>query len=102
MSTGTITDNVSTARYEFRMDGELAGYLEYHLRGSEIALLHTAIDSPYSGKGLGETLVRGVLDDVRRRGLHVLPVCAFVRKFITKNQSYLELVPAQDRGQFSL
>lgn len=102
MSTTTVTDNSAATRYEISADGATAGYVEYHLHGTEMALLHTQVDKEYSGRGLGEALIRATLDDARNRDLHVLPYCGFIRNFIAKNQDYLDLVSPEDRDRFDL
>ena len=42
--------------------------------------------------GLGSTLVRGALDDVRSRGGSVVPRCSFVRGWIDRHPDYADLV----------
>ena len=44
------------------------------------------------GKGLGSTLARSVLDDIRRRGLKVVPECPFIAAFIKRHAEYTDLV----------
>ena len=46
------------------------------------------------GRGLGEELVRGALDDVRRRRAKIRPDCWFVREFLQNNPDYLDLKSA--------
>jgi predicted GNAT family acetyltransferase len=65
--------------------------------------VHVEVDQDMGGHGLGRKLVDGVLDDVRRRGLFVLPRCPFTRKVIAEEQgSYLDLVPMDAREEFGL
>jgi predicted GNAT family acetyltransferase len=37
------------------------------------------------GKGVGSWLVRAALDDVRRRGLKIVPACSFVVDFVRRH-----------------
>ena len=46
------------------------------------------------GHGLGGTLVRGALDDVRARGGSVVPLCPFVRGWIDRHPEYQDLLSA--------
>jgi predicted GNAT family acetyltransferase len=43
-------------------------------------------------KGLGARLVAGALDDIRARGLRVVPFCPFVRAYIRRHPEYADLV----------
>jgi predicted GNAT family acetyltransferase len=44
------------------------------------------------GHGHGSTLVRAALDDVRARGLSVIPLCPFVKAYIEKHPEYADLL----------
>jgi predicted GNAT family acetyltransferase len=47
-------------------------------------------------------LVRHVLDEARERGLAVLPLCPFVRGWISRHEDYLDLVPPTARTKYGL
>lgn len=98
-----VTDEPEDRRYVVRVDGQQAGFAEYELQDSStIAFTHTEIGPDFGGQGLGGTLIGHALDDVRERGLAVLPHCSFVRGFIAKSDGYLDLVPADQRARFDL
>jgi predicted GNAT family acetyltransferase len=98
-----LRQNESERRFELVVDGEVAGYAEYHDRGKRRSFTHTVVESAYEGQGLGSKLVRGVLDDAREHGFDVLPHCPFVRRYIDKHRDdYLDLVPEADRAEFDL
>ncbi|MEU3017663.1 MULTISPECIES: GNAT family N-acetyltransferase [unclassified Nocardiopsis] len=87
-----VTDVPDRRRYEVRADGEVAGFAEYILTDGLITFTHTEIDPAYEGRGLGGTLVREALDDVRGRELAVLPLCPFVKEWIGRHREYADLV----------
>ena len=97
-----VTDNPDKARFEILADGELAGFVLYHLRGNEIAFTHTETDERFRGHGLASQLVRAALDAARARQLTVLPYCPFVRSWLEEHPEYADLVPAGRRAQFGL
>ena len=97
-----VIDNPDKARFEILADGELAGFVLYHLRGNEIALTHTETDDRFRGHGLASRLVQASLDAARARHLAVLPYCPFVRSWLTEHREYADLVPAGKRDQFGL
>jgi predicted GNAT family acetyltransferase len=74
----TVRDNPAERRYELLVDGSLVGRLDYRLRPSGVALIHTVIEPSQRGHGLGHRLVEGALRDLSARGLAVIPVCPFV------------------------
>ena len=87
-----IRDNRERSRYEILVDGEVAGFVHYNLRGGRIILVHTEVDDAHAGHGLASILVAGVLDDIRVRGLRIVPVCPFVERFIREHPEYDDLV----------
>ncbi|AKT52319.1 GNAT family N-acetyltransferase [Arsenicicoccus sp. oral taxon 190] len=88
----TVTRNDDLHRYEIRHDGELAGFADVRLEGDVLVVPHTEIDPAFGGQGLGSELVRGLLDDIRARGLRVEPACSFVASYLDKHQEYADLV----------
>jgi predicted GNAT family acetyltransferase len=99
----TVRDNPTEHRYEIHDGDQLAGFSEYKLTQYKIAFTHTQVDPAFNGRGLAHQLVTEELDDVRRRGLAVLPFCPYVRKVIAREPDrFLDLVPAKDRARFQL
>ena len=93
-----VRDNPDRLRYEvFDDDGALAGFAQYVLRSGRIIFVHTEIDDAYEGKGLGSQLAAEALDDVRRRGHLVVPLCPFIANYIEQHPEYAGLLPPDYR-----
>jgi len=88
----SVTDVSSASRYEITVDGVLAGFAAYRDRDGRRVFTHTEIDPRFEGRGLGSQLVRAALDDVRARGLTIVPLCPFVRSWLGKHAGYADLV----------
>jgi predicted GNAT family acetyltransferase len=88
----TVTENPERHRYEIYFDGELAGFTMFTLDGDVAIMPHTEIDPHYKGHGLATTLIGSALDDLRERGMTVVPRCPFVRDFIEKHPEYHDIV----------
>jgi predicted GNAT family acetyltransferase len=97
-----VRDNPGLSRYEILVGDVVAGFSDYAVHGSQIDITHTEVANEFEGRGLASTLIEQTLDDVRRRGLQVMPYCPFVRRFIGKHAEYLDLVPAGRRAMFHL
>jgi len=93
MPSAAVRHNPERERYVAEVDGDIVGYTVYHIRhGGIYFFVHTEIDPGYAGKGIGETLVRKALDDVRAQGGTIVPLCPYVAAFIEKNPDYDDLV----------
>ena len=97
-----VIHNADERQYEIWADDELAGFTQYHPYHGVLAFIHTEVEARFEGQGLGSTLVRSALAEVRSRGESVLPFCPFVRGYIKKHREYVDLVPAHDRHFFDL
>jgi uncharacterized protein len=97
-----LTDNREASRYELRVDGTLAGLIDYRLRDRQISLVHTEILDAFEGQGLGSLLARGALEDARERDLQVIPLCPFIAGYIRKHpDDYLDLVSPPFRSRLA-
>lgn len=93
MSEIEVSNNTELSRYEAHLDGELAGFAEYHLRGGSIVFTHTEVDPAFEGKGIGSAIIRTSLDEIRSAGVYdVIPVCPFYKGWIEKHPDYADLV----------
>jgi predicted GNAT family acetyltransferase len=98
----SVVDVPDRSRFELRVDGETAGFAEYHRRPGVLAFIHTEIDPRFEGRGLASTLIQTALAEARSAGESVLPFCPFVRSYIAGHDEYLDLVPNEVRARFRL
>ena len=86
-----LRDNTEEHRYELDVDGEIAT-VYYRLAPGVITLVHTEVPEALGGRGIGSRLVRAVLEDVRARGLKVVPRCPFVTAWMGKHPEFNDLL----------
>ena len=89
-----ITDAVESSRFEARVGGELAGILEYVIKYSRIALVHTEVLPAFEGRGIASKLAKFGLDEARRRELGVIVNCPFVRSYVERHPEERDIVKA--------
>jgi predicted GNAT family acetyltransferase len=88
-----VVDNPDEHRYEARdADGSVLGFSAYRRHGDTVVFTHTEVDDDQEGKGVGSVLVRGTLDDVRRAGRKIRPLCPFVKAYVDRHEEYADLV----------
>ncbi|KRF34080.1 GNAT family N-acetyltransferase [Nocardioides sp. Soil805] len=90
-TTTEVVDVRERQRYEARRDGAVLGHAAYQETDQLVVFTHTEVDPSLEGQGIGGLLVRGALDNVRRRGLAVLPICPFVQAWMTRHPDYADL-----------
>ena len=92
----TVTDVPEDSRYEIRDGDRRLGLAAYERRGEQLVFTHTEVDPDAGQSGLGSTLVRAALDDVRSKGGTVVAQCSFVRGWIERHPEYQDLVAAPE------
>lgn len=87
----TLIDNAAEKRYELDL-GDGMALAEYVLGHGLIVLTHTEVPPKYEGRSIGKELVQGVLEDIRRKKLKVVPQCPFVATYIRRHPEWTDLV----------
>ncbi len=90
-----IRRNDAEHRYEAWLDGGPVGYAFYRAEPGRTVFLHTEVSDEVEGRGVGGALVRGALDDVRRRGDQAVPLCPFVAAYVKRHREFQDLVPRE-------
>lgn len=97
-----VVHDETLRRYEARLAGELIGHATCTPSMGVLIIGHTEVDRRHEGRGVGAALIKAVLDDVRARGLQVLPLCSFAAAYVRRHREYADLVPQERRAQFGL
>lgn len=93
MSDVSVTHEPERQRYEAHREGELAGVAEYRLEGDLVVFTHTQVEPAHEGQGIGSTLARAALDEVREAGERTVRAdCPFIASWIDKHPDYADLL----------
>jgi predicted GNAT family acetyltransferase len=88
-----VSNNEAEMRYEARVGDELAGAAYYETADDLIVFTHTEVDEAFEGHGVGSTLAREALDDVRADGRRkVVARCPFIKGWIDRHPEYRDLL----------
>jgi predicted GNAT family acetyltransferase len=89
-----VEDNRVESRYEARLGDRLVGIAEYEHpdETGPITFTHTEVLPGAEGMGVGRFLAREALDDVRARGLKLIPECEFIAGFLKRHPEDRDLI----------
>lgn len=87
-----LRDAAQQRRYELSLDGRVAGFIDYRDSGNARQLVHTEVLPEHEGRGLGAQLARFALDDARRHGRKVVPVCSFIAAYVKRHPADADLL----------
>jgi len=82
-----LRDNTALSRFELDAGGVTA-FMKYRLNGGVLTLDHTETPVEARGRGIASRLVKGVLDEARRRGPKIVPRCPFVSAYLAKHPEF--------------
>ncbi|MCP4439432.1 MAG: N-acetyltransferase [Aureispira sp.] len=86
-----LIDNEGQKQYEYHIENHIAR-VEYIKAQTQIYLTHTEVPKELGGKGIGSSLVKAVLEDIKAKDLTLVPLCPFVAMYIKNNPEWRELV----------
>ncbi|MGB9034221.1 MAG: N-acetyltransferase [Paeniglutamicibacter sp.] len=95
-----IENNQELRRYQLYERGDLAGFVQYSMRGDELWLHYTQMKRRYKSEEILEALFLHILDDVLRRRLAIMPFCPAMRIFMVQRPGYAHLVPELWQARF--
>ena len=92
----TITreDGESKGRYVARVEGiaETAEMTYSRAGTSRIIIDHTGVPTAMCGMGVGEKLVRRGVEDARKEGVKLIPLCPFAKATIEKHEELQDVL----------
>jgi len=94
-------DGASKGRYRLVIDG-IEAEMTYSRAGKGLVIIdHTEVPAALRGRKVGERLVRQAIEDARREGVAILPLCPFAKAQIGRHpewQDVLQRAPSSEVG----
>lgn len=72
--------------------GETLAEIDFIIGSNGINVNHTFVSEDLRGQGLGESLVRKVVELARREQMKIIPECPFAGKVIESNTQYRDVL----------
>ncbi len=70
-----VVDNSEEGRYELHVGDRVVSTADYRRHDDVVAVPHVETTRQQRGHGMSDRLMRGMLDDLRARGLCIKPLC---------------------------
>ena len=86
-----VIDNKEMNRFETEIDGHQA-IIEYSVLPNIVSLNHIEVDKALAGKGVATEMTEKVLLQIELRGLMVIAVCPFIKKYIQKHPEWNSII----------
>lgn len=86
-----VVDNKELNRFETEIDDHIA-FIEYSVLPGILSLNHTEVPKALSGRGIANEMTEKVLLEIELRGLKVIAVCPFIKKYIEKHPEWQSII----------
>jgi predicted GNAT family acetyltransferase len=93
-----IVDVPAERRYEARVGGDLAGWVDYRRVRDRLVALHTEVRPAFGGRGIASSLVKRVIADARAAHVSITPRCPFFAAHFERHPEDRDLVRMPGRG----
>ncbi|NKL24347.1 hypothetical protein GFM07_35860 [Rhizobium leguminosarum bv. viciae] len=85
-------DGSSKGRYRIVVDG-VEAEMTYSRAGKELIIIdHTDVPAALRGRKVGERLVRQAIEDARREGVAIIPLCPFAKAQIERHPEWQDVL----------
>jgi predicted GNAT family acetyltransferase len=85
-------ENGNRGRYVIYLPDGLEAEMTYSRRDANTIIAdHTGVPPEHRGKGIAEQLVRAAMDDARRDGMRIVPVCSYVAVQFRRHPEWADL-----------
>ncbi|MCA1368109.1 N-acetyltransferase [Bradyrhizobium sp. BRP14] len=84
----------ATGRYTATLDG-YSGEMTYSRSSPHLIIIdHTLVADELRGKGVGQALARHAIDEARKGGWKIIPLCPFMRAQVMRHPEWQDVIQA--------
>lgn len=81
-------DECSSLAY---VDKKAAGECQYQEKDDKWYIIHTGVREEFGGHGIAKLLVLKIVEEARKRGIKIVPICSYAQKVLSKDE-YKDIV----------
>jgi hypothetical protein len=85
-------DRASGGRWVVTVDGHMAEMTFSRASAALIIIDHTEVPDALRGRGVGRALVQRAVEDARREGFRILPLCPFAKAQFQRHAEWRDVV----------
>jgi predicted GNAT family acetyltransferase len=88
----TVRDNAESTRYELWAGDTMISFADYTRSGDVLTVPHVETRPDLRGHGNADRLMKGMLDDLRSRGLRIRPTCPHALEYLRDHPEQSDLL----------
>ncbi|MHA6534181.1 GNAT family N-acetyltransferase [Paenibacillus sp. BAC0078] len=88
-----VDHDTAGKRLLIRDQGTIAAEMTYVITHPELYIIdHTFVDTAYRGQGLGDKLVKAIVEYARENGIKIVPLCPFAKGRFEQHSEYADVL----------
>lgn len=91
-------DDGQRGRYVFASGEGVAETTYRHSSTGKIIIDHTSVPEVFRGKGVGVALLEQVVEDARKKGTAIIPLCPFAAAQFRRHPAWADVLDKDSKG----
>nr|WP_036724390.1 GNAT family N-acetyltransferase [Paenibacillus forsythiae] len=88
-----VDHDTAHKRFLIRNNGAIAAEMTYVTSSPELYIIdHTWVDNAYRGQGLGDKLVKAIVEYAREKEIKIVPLCPFAKGRFERHTEYADVL----------
>lgn len=88
-----VEHDTANNRFLIRDNGGIAAVMTYVISSPELYIIdHTLVEDAYRGQGLGDKLIKAMVEYARENGIKILPLCPFAKGRFERISEYADVL----------
>lgn len=68
------------------------GECQYEIKDNKWYIVHTGVRPEYGGRGIAKLLVKCLIEEARKEGVKIVPICSYAQKMMLNNDEYKDVL----------
>lgn len=87
-----LIKNEAEKQYEFHLENGAIAFVEYLTETDKVYLTHTEVPKSMNGHGIGSELIKQTLQEIKKDGKKLVPLCGFVSWYVNNHDEWHSLL----------
>jgi predicted GNAT family acetyltransferase len=88
-----VDHDTANKKFFIRDNGGIAAVMTYVISSPELYIIdHTLVENAYRGQGLGDKLIKAMVEYARENGIKILPLCPFAKGRFERISEYSDVL----------
>ena len=74
------------------INGDIIGRCSFTIKDNKWYINHTVVKSEYGGRGIAKQLVSIIVDEARKQGAKIVPICSYAQKMLLDKEEYQDIL----------